>query len=426
VEPEPIIEPEPDVVPAPTVAQIPPKKSPTVSSSPLIDTPSNTQKAASKGDSTSNKTSDPVKKEEESKFGSQANNGMEEILTQMFPDVDKDFLRNSLGKNPSLDDVRTLAESMAQHGYPTSDGGISKSASDDATSDAASTMTGSTTTNNPQGGKEKKKKGLRGKLGKAFGGLRGSAFGGATAPSPPKPPPFVSTGAAGGSNGGGAFGPSNATQKEQTGPASPAQDSSSQASLERMLQQKLSQAARVDSNEVNSPDTILTSVPAELDRGETCEVIDGQNLRPFTEYRNGLTASGIRVFASKREAASTEFLSQQSAAVESFGAVLTQLAHVYELPLASIAIFHEPSGNTIAFNRGRSIFYNLRFFYALHYRSGQHPPSADCYSYWFITTAHELSHNLVSAHNKEHGFYTESYASLYLPKLAILIASLPQ
>ena len=95
------------------------------------------------------------------------------------------------------------------------------------------------------------------------------------------------------------------------------------------------------------------------------------------------------------------------------------------LPVQSIAMFHEPSGGTIAFNRGRSIYYNLRFFYSLHYRNGTKPPSADCYSYWFVTTAHELSHNLVSAHNKEHGFYTERYAALYLPQLATLIAALP-
>jgi hypothetical protein len=31
--------------------------------------------------------------------------------------------------------------------------------------------------------------------------------------------------------------------------------------------------------------------------------------------------------------------------------------------------------------------------------------------------AHELAHHLVSAHNKEHGYYTESYVTLYLPRL---------
>lgn len=349
---------------------------------------------------------------------------MEEILTQMFPDADKDFIRGALGNDPSLDDVRNLAETMAQHGYPASNDDKSKADEDDA----ASTATASTTATSPPGSKEKKKKGFRSKLGKAFGGLRGSAFGGATTPSPPKPPPLAGAAGAAGSSGGagGAFGPSQNTRHEVSGPASPAQDASSQASLERMLQQKVAQAANVGSNEVNSPETLSTSVPADLDRGDTCEVIDGQNLRPFTEYRNGVTAGGIRIFASKREPASVDFLAQHSGAVEAFGAVLTQLAHVYDLPLASIAIFHEPGGNTIAFNRGRSVFYNLRFFYALHYRNGQQPPAADCYSYWYITTAHELSHNLVSAHNKEHGFYTENYASLYLPKLAVLMASLPQ
>ena len=44
--------------------------------------------------------------------------------------------------------------------------------------------------------------------------------------------------------------------------------------------------------------------------------------------------------------------------------------------------------------------------------------------YFAVTMAHELSHNLVSGHTKEHGFYTESFATKYLPKLVDLLASL--
>jgi len=67
-----------------------------------------------------------------------------------------------------------------------------------------------------------------------------------------------------------------------------------------------------------------------------------------------------------------------------------------------------------------------------------------CYSYWYITFAHELAvrkaewlslilvsfllkpflqqHNLVSGHNKEHGSYTENISALYLPEFSKLLA----
>lgn len=211
---------------------------------------------------------------------------------------------------------------MAQGNYPKS-----KSVDDDT----ASVGTASTSATSPPESKEKKKRGgLRGKLGKAFGGLRGSNFGGAS--TPPARPPFASPPiATGGGTGTSAFGPqSSVHRQEQTVPASPAADASSQASLEHMLQQHVAQSARVNENSVHSPETLLTSVPAELDRGETCEVIDGQNLKAFTAYRNGVTAGGVRVFASQRDSSSWDFLAQNTAVIEVFGAVLTQLAHVYE------------------------------------------------------------------------------------------------
>lgn len=76
---------------------------------------------------------------------------------------------------------------------------------------------------------------------------------------------------------------------------------------------------------------------------------------------------------------------------------------------SSMAIFHEPSGGTIAF----PYFLNLRYYAALHFDKNR----SECYSYWYVTMAHELAHHLVSAHGKEHGFYTESYAAHYLPQL---------
>lgn len=332
-EPEPIPEPEPVAAPVPTVAQIPPKVSSPVGSESAStlrqSAASKTPKEDPKQSADQDKTKSPQigKTEATESTGAQTENGMIEILMQMYPDADKDFVCGVLGEDPSLDDVRNLAEGMAQGGYPKSK---------DTEVDNASTSTASTSTTSHPGNKEKKKRGgLRSKLGKAFGGLRGSNFGGTSGPTV-RPPPFSQPptavgGSTGDASGTGAFGPSSSVSRhEQGAQASPVADASSQASLEQMLQTQVAQSAKVNSNSIHSPETLLTSVPAELDRGETCEVIDGQSLKVFTAYRDGLTATGIRIFASQREPSSWDFLSQHTAAIEAFGGVLTQLAHVYE------------------------------------------------------------------------------------------------
>ena len=428
IQPEPI--PEPIVAPTTTVADIPPREA----TSNGLATNAVSQPQVKNGDPSTPKPESgnghaPKEKAVDDKTpGAQSEGGMDEIITQMFPDADKNFVKAALGQNPSLDDVRSLAENMAEGIYPKTKG---------AEEDGTSVATAHTESSSPGTRDKKRRGGFRSKLGKAFG-LRGSNSAGATVPvsQPPPPPGDFHFGANPGpteiardiSSGTGAFGP-NAQRElkhEQNTHVSPANDLNSQQSLERMLQQQVAQSSKVNTAAINSSDTLLTSIPTELDRGETCEVINGQSLRAFAEYSNGLTATGIRLFASQRDPTSAAFMTEQTGAIEAFGVVLTQLAQIYGLPVQSIAIFHESTGNTIAFNLGRSVYYNLRFFYALHYRNGERPPSAECYSYWFITTAHELSHHLVSAHNKEHAFYTESYATLYLPKLASLIATLPQ
>ena len=44
--------------------------------------------------------------------------------------------------------------------------------------------------------------------------------------------------------------------------------------------------------------------------------------------------------------------------------VVTPLAQIYSLPLASLHVFYDMAGGLIAFNRNGSIFINLRYFEA--------------------------------------------------------------
>lgn len=36
---------------------------------------------------------------------------------------------------------------------------------------------------------------------------------------------------------------------------------------------------------------------------------------------------------------------------------------------------------------------------------------------WWVVLAHELTHNLVSHHNSEHSYYTESFIQQYMGKM---------
>jgi hypothetical protein len=190
-----------------------------------------------------------------------------------------------------------------------------------------------------------------------------------------------------------------------------------------VVEQTVQQSSRVDESGISSPETTQMSIPEGLDRGSACEVVPGQNLKPYPGTSNGKTHNGIRVFSARLHPSSEDFLRAHFDAVESFAVVLERLCAVYSLDLSTIAIFHDPTGGTIAFNSNRALHFNVRFFFSLHYLQSKHH-SRDCYSYWFTTTAHELAHHMASGHNKEHGFYTESYVALYLPKLASLFSQL--
>jgi hypothetical protein len=337
----------------------------------------------------------------------------------MFPDMDKDYIYNRLGPNPSLDQVQKLAEDAASGHYPKNGN----------TSEAGDTATSSTFRIEPDDGSatSTRKSALRKKLGRAFNGLRPSSLGGMQLPpsvgSSTRSLKGTSTGGVGAESIAGPSSSSTSVQEKQK-PVPAVVDTQSHDNLGRLLQNAISSSSQVNKSGIHSPNQQLTSIPQGLDRGETCEMIPGHSLKPFPGPRStGMTSNGIRIFSAREIPESETFLRQNDDAIESFALVLERLCTVYGLSRTSVAMFHDPNGGTIAFNAGKAVHCNIRFFFALFYSTGQQG-SHDCYSYWFVTLAHELAHHLVSAHNKEHGFYTESYVSMYLPKLVSLLASL--
>jgi hypothetical protein len=340
------------------------------------------------------------------------------MVQQMFPQADENYLKDRLGPSPSLDDVRILAEEMASGNY------VSKSQTQQQ-----ETVLNHPHEHHPEQGippltagipppaaddkpAKRGKTGLKKSLGRAFGHLRGGGGGGG--------PTFT-----GGSTAP-QQGPATTVDERKTGPVSPQHDAASYASMCDMLRSAAGQSKAVDSKGLSSSDTVLTSVPEDLDRGATCEVVPGQSLKPFPGPRgDGRTHNGIQVFSARNSPESEPFLLNHEDAVEKFSLVLKRLAGVYGVDPRAIAIFHDSRGGTIAFNANSALHFNIRFFHALHYLQNKND-SYDCYSYWMVVFAHELAHNQASGHNKEHGFYTESYISMYLPKFIALCGSLPK
>ena len=360
----------------------------------MANIPSNADTTGmSKQEHTSENTSHPDSDSAETAVSSSSLEGFVTTLKQMYPDADIGYIYDLLGASPRLDDVRDLAEEMATRGYP-KDPGVQHETKLD---------------------KPKASKKLLGS--KKLGRVLRSSFGGATNPAPNHAKMGGETGAYSGVGG----------RAHNTGndgrPVPPEADAAAQNSMERMLEQTVSRSSHVDSSGISSGDKQI-SIPQGLDRGQSCEAIPGQNLKPFPgPQQNGKTHNGILVFSARLHPSSEEFLRNHYDVVESFAVVIERLCIVYDLPIKSVCIFHDPSGGTIAFNSAKALHFNIRFFYALHYMQNKHQ-NRECYSYWFVTTAHELAHHMVSAHNKEHGFYTESYISLYLPRLAMLFGQL--
>jgi hypothetical protein len=328
----------------------------------------------------------PNSRKEETKDDSLPPNDCVAVLKQMFPNADETYLRDRLGETPTLDKVRALAEEMAVEGYKKDDEqpiGLEKG--------------------------DRKKSKLFGskKLGKAVSGLMGAGANAAhnlmkqqAATAPP--------GYAG----------------KNKNPKTPEMEALNHHTMEKQLEQKVKQSTNVGASGFSSEDR-TESIPEGLDHGHSCEVIPGHDLKPFINRTTGKAEShnGIKVFSARKYSVSEEFLNNNLDAVESFAAILERLCYIFGLKLSSIAIYHDPSAQAIAFNLNSALHFNVHYFSALHYGNDDSQTSA-CYSYWFVTMSHELAHNFVSPHNKDHAFYTESYCTTYLPKLMALLSNM--
>ncbi|PKC14058.1 hypothetical protein RhiirA5_269102 [Rhizophagus irregularis] len=94
--------------------------------------------------------------------------------------------------------------------------------------------------------------------------------------------------------------------------------------------------------------------------------------------------------------------------------ILKDLVEVFGLAPKAIHIYNDKNSNSIAFNRDKSLFFNLKFYLGLHDEQCKIKTTSDAMTYWYMTFCHELAHNFVHPHNSEHEFYFSSYAENYM------------
>ena len=346
----------------------------------------------------------------DSQKGSKGEEGFETIIKQMFPYCPADVIRGLLGANPTREKAREVANLLAAEMPPQKKEEAQeldkKSSETDSNTLSSQTSTEIGSLNDISAHNansqptQKKKSGL---MGKVLRGLNHSVGSGGKRITHEQSNNFSHT-------------------ADSNTPASPERDVSTHKSLETMLNQAVQSSRSVDSAGVRSPETLLNYLPQGLERGhDGCEVIPAQNIHAFKgPHGNYKSRNGIKVFsATSNGRCSPVFLSDNFNAVEDFAVIIQRIASVFKLDLATVAIYYDPNGSTIAFNASKALYFNLRYFISLHRNKAD---VAACYSYWYLTIAHELAHNLVSAHNKEHGSFTESIAAMYLPEFAKLLS----
>ncbi|KAG6176145.1 hypothetical protein E4U27_005451 [Claviceps purpurea] len=152
-----------------------------------------------------------------------------------------------------------------------------------------------------------------------------------------------------------------------------------------------------------------------------CDSTPAQNITFAAEASNQM-----RVFISKHvRAPVADFLSANIGPINTFAGLLVDIAGIYSLSPQVLHIFYDESGGTIAFNTGGSIFCNLRFFLQLHAAQAQTGRGkADAATWWWVVLAHELAHNLVSTHNSQHSYYTESFIQQYMGKMVAKVTQM--
>ena len=168
----------------------------------------------------------------------------------------------------------------------------------------------------------------------------------------------------------------------------------------QQLQQNLLNA--VNASRAHNSHAVMSN-PAVNDVRETntfCDNKPGQNITFFAE-----SSAGLKIFLPRNMEDKSRYIGANSSAFNAFGTVMLTIAEAMHLPRQSIHLFYDVS-ESIAFNQGRALFFNYRYFENLHLATVQRGDISNAVVYWFVTACHEVAHNLIADHSSAHSYYT--------------------
>lgn len=219
---------------------------------------------------------------------------------------------------------------------------------------------------------------------------------------------------AGGSESAGGGGSTTLVPQETSGVRSPEDDKPPphKPTKPHVLRANLQNAIN-SSRSHNSTQVFNPGETREVEEQKTyCDSRPSHDIKFLTEM-----PSGIRVFIDRHVEPS--FLRANTTELSSFSSILLEVASVFDLPSGVVHIYYDETGPTIAFNLNGSLFFNFRYYKELHNAGVAAGGEAgvtgrkEALVYWFVTTCHELAHNIVLDHSSAHSFYTESFAQMY-------------
>ncbi|WVW83952.1 hypothetical protein I302_105975 [Kwoniella bestiolae CBS 10118] len=132
---------------------------------------------------------------------------------------------------------------------------------------------------------------------------------------------------------------------------------------------------------------------------------------------------GLNIWVPRDVHNQAEFLDDKIDVCHRFSTqILLPICRVFNLAPPVMNVFWDHAGPLIAFNRGGTIFCNARYYKAWHDDQIKTGQRNDAFISWYFSIAHELAHNLESAHNSAHEFYFSSIAEEYLIRFIDLLS----
>ncbi|KXS11237.1 hypothetical protein M427DRAFT_115056 [Gonapodya prolifera JEL478] len=334
-------------------------------------------------------------------------------VMSLFPDAAADEVRRLLAST----DAQTLINRFLDQGYPTSP---KHEAPEDRSNSTLPASKGTSSSNASRGSQEEADVSLNNLFSSVKSWLGIDAQGSGRSESTLQQPPPNAPGAWSST-------PPNGEQRLPTtqpnrNPVSldPGFSAHLRSNLERSIQ-TLRSSQEGDFEAVIPPEAPADVVaPA---RGDYCSPLLSSDLTLLGD------TAGFQIFYEKASGLQGKRTVEQllgDGTVARFVGLLEKLAHeVFGMKgNGAMKIWWDSNGAAVAFNRNRSLYFNIRYFRAWHDWSGENQPREkwrEAMIYWFMVFCHEMAHNFVGPHNSEHEFYLSSFAEQYMVKLHDII-----